>query len=204
MSRLLRAALIWLVRLVVGAHPRYLSALTADRQKIYFSNHTSHVDTVAILTALPARLRRTTRPVAARDYWDASPLRSWIARRVLNVVFVERQGRRQDAGDPLDPLRAALREGSSLVIFPEGTRGGGPEPGPFKSGLYRLSREFPDVELIPVHLANLNRVMPKGRVIPVPLLCRVGFGAPLERLPGEEKDAFLARARDAVISIGKT
>ncbi|WP_169985493.1 MULTISPECIES: 1-acyl-sn-glycerol-3-phosphate acyltransferase [unclassified Microbispora] len=202
MSSLLRVALVWLVRIVVGAHPRYLSALATGRQRIYFSNHTSHVDTMAILAALPARLRESVRPVAARDYWDSSPLRSFVARRVLDVVFVERQ--RQGTGDPLDPLREALREGASLVIFPEGTRGAGPEPGPFRSGIFRLSREFPDVELVPVSLSNLNRVMPKGKVIPVPLLCRVGFGAPLERVPGEEKDAFLERARGAVITIGKT
>lgn len=202
MSSLFRWALVWLVRLVVGAHPRYLSALAANRQRIYFSNHTSHVDTMAILAALPARLRRNVRPVAARDYWDSSAPKRFVARRVLNVVFVERNGR--GTGDPLDPLREALREGASLLIFPEGTRGTGLEPGPFKSGIFWLSREFPDVDLIPVNLSNLNRVMPKGKVIPIPLLCRVGFGAPLERIPDEEKDAFLTRARDAVISIGNT
>jgi 1-acyl-sn-glycerol-3-phosphate acyltransferase len=94
-----------------------------------------------------------------------------------------------------------LQRGESLILFPEGTRGKEPIPGQFKSGLYRLAMQFPQVELIPVYLENLHRSMPKGAALPIPLTCTVRFGAPMVVYSGEEKSVFLERARDAVISL---
>jgi len=104
-------------------------------------------------------------------------------------------------GDPLAPLVQALESGDSIVIFPEGTRGHGDEPQPFKSGLYRLAQMFPQVVLVPAWIHNVQRVMPKGEVVPVPILCSVTFGAPIELAPGEERRAFLDRARRAVVAL---
>ncbi|SDJ18669.1 Acyltransferase [Paracidovorax citrulli] len=104
-------------------------------------------------------------------------------------------------GDPLAPLVHALESGDSIVIFPEGTRGHGDEPQPFKSGLYRLAQMFPHVVLVPAWIHNVQRVMPKGEVVPVPILCSVTFGAPIELGAGEERRAFLDRARRAVIAL---
>jgi 1-acyl-sn-glycerol-3-phosphate acyltransferase len=87
------------------------------------------------------------------------------------------------------------------VIFPEGTRGNKPEPAPFKAGLYHLAEAFPEIQLIPTWIDNVQRVMPKGEVVPVPILCSVTFGAPLTLRPGEDKRAFLDRARDAVLAL---
>jgi 1-acyl-sn-glycerol-3-phosphate acyltransferase len=199
MVRLPRAILLAVVRLVVGAYARFAMPLTPGVQRLYFANHTSHVDTLAILAALPPKLRTKVRPVAARDYWDAGAGRRYVAQRLLNVVLIDRA--RTEGVDPLAPLREALAAGDSLILFPEGTRGDHATPGPFKSGLYRLATEFPAVDLVPAYLANLNRAMPKGRMIPVPLICRVGFGTPLPRIPDEPKEAFAERARDAVIAL---
>jgi 1-acyl-sn-glycerol-3-phosphate acyltransferase len=199
MYRLPRAILLAVVRLVVGAYARFAMPLTPGTQRLYFANHTSHVDTLAILAALPPKLRTKVRPVAARDYWDSGPSRRYVAQRLLNVVLIDRA--RTEGVDPLAPLREALAAGDSLILFPEGTRGDAATPGPFKSGLYRLAQEFPAVDLVPAYLANLNRAMPKGRTIPVPLICRVGFGSALPRIPDEPKEAFAERARDAVIAL---
>jgi len=199
MHELPRAALLASVRVVVGAYARFAIPLSPGTQRLYFANHTSHVDTLAILAALPTALRRSVRPVAARDYWDAGIGRRYIAQKLLNVVLIDRG--RGASVDPLAPLRAALQAGDSLILFPEGTRGETAIPGPFKAGLFRLAEDFPNIELVPAYLANLNRAMPKGRLIPVPLICRVGFGTPLPRIPDEPKEIFLARARDAVISL---
>ena len=192
--------IVWLVRLLVGAYPRWIGCAPKATQRIYFANHASHMDTVVLWAALPGALRANTRPVAAKDYWGGGGLRTRIAQDELNVVMIER-AREDRTGDPLEPLREALNHGFSLIIFPEGTRSPQALPGTFKSGLFTLAGEFPQVELIPVYLENLHRSMPKGALLPVPIICTVRFGAPIALAQGESKEQFLARARDAVIAL---
>jgi 1-acyl-sn-glycerol-3-phosphate acyltransferase len=191
--------LVFLARLITGAQGHWHGCPPKAEQRIYFANHQSHFDWVLLWAALPQDLRATTRPIAARDYWTSSPFKHWITREIFNAVYVSRQ--RTDDEDPLEPLMQALRNGDSLVIFPEGTRGHGVDPAPFKSGLYHLAMAFPQVQLIPAWISNVQRVMPKGEVIPVPLLCSVTFGAPLQMAPGEDKSTFLERARHDVIAL---
>jgi 1-acyl-sn-glycerol-3-phosphate acyltransferase len=191
--------LAFLARLITGAQGHWYGSPPKAEQRIYFANHQSHFDWVLIWAALPRELRAITRPIAARDYWTSTPFKQWITREIFNAVYVSRQ--RTDDEDPLEPLMEALRHGDSLVIFPEGTRGNKPEPAPFKAGLYHLAEAFPDVQLIPAWIDNVQRVMPKGEVVPVPILCSVTFGAPLALQPGEDKRVFLERARQAVTAL---
>ena len=192
--------IVWLVRLLVGAYPRWVGSAPTAAQRVYFANHTSHMDTIVLWAALPRALRANTRPVAAKDYWDRPGIRGTIAREELNVVMIDRSRTDPDA-DPLDPLRDALEHGFSLIIFPEGTRSAQSLPGEFKSGLYHLASDFPGVELIPVYIENLHRSMPKGALLPVPIICTVRFGTALKLHPGEDKEAFLRRSRDAVVHL---
>jgi 1-acyl-sn-glycerol-3-phosphate acyltransferase len=194
-----RDFLLTIVRFVAGAYPVWHQAPPCASQKIYFSNHTSHIDTLAILAALPRDVRAVVRPVAARDYWDSSNLKRHIAQKLLNVVLIDRH--RESGGDPLDPVREALTQGHSIIIFPEGTRGAEALPQPFRSGLFHLASEFPTVPLAPVYLENLQRVMPKGAIWPVPLICKVHFGATETRGEQEDKASFLARMRDAIVAL---
>ena len=193
--------LAFLARLITGAQGHWHGCPPKAEQRIYFANHQSHFDWVLIWAALPKDLRASTRPIAARDYWTSSPLKHWITREIFNAVYVSRQ--RNDDEDPLEPLLEALRHGDSLVIFPEGTRGHATEPAAFKAGLYHLARVNPQVQLIPTWISNVQRVMPKGEVVPVPLLCSVTFGAPVQLAEGEDKRVFLQRARDAVIALNR-
>jgi 1-acyl-sn-glycerol-3-phosphate acyltransferase len=193
------AALVGFVKLLVGAYARWIGTIPSHHQRIYFANHTSHIDTLAIWSSLPRALRPRTRPVAALDYWGKG-LRRYIATRALGAVLIDRS--KQDPGiDPLEPLRVALRAGDSLIIFPEGTRGTSAVPARFRTGLYRLATEFPLVELIPVYLDNLHRSLPKGAHLPIPMVCTVRYGAPLPRVEGESREDFLERARAAVIAL---
>jgi 1-acyl-sn-glycerol-3-phosphate acyltransferase len=192
-----------LARLITGAQGHWYGCPPKAEQRIYFANHQSHFDWVLVWAALPRDLRTRTRPIAARDYWTASPFKAWITREIFNAVYVCRApaAERAPDEDPLEPLVEALEAGDSLVIFPEGTRSNKGEPQTFKAGLYHLAEKFPGVQLIPVWIDNVQRVMPKGEVVPVPILCTVTFGAPVQVAPGEDKHAFLARARDAVIAL---
>jgi 1-acyl-sn-glycerol-3-phosphate acyltransferase len=201
MMRPSSALLVGVVKLLVGAYARWIGTRPETTQRIYFANHTSHIDTLAIWSSLPRSLRPQTRPIAARDYWG-SGLKKYIATRGFGAVLIDR-ARENTQVDPLDPLRAVLREGDSLIIFPEGTRGSSATPAKFRSGLFRLAGEFPQVELVPVYLDNLHRSLPKGALLPVPVVCTVRFGAPLARVEGEDKDAFCERARAAVIALSQ-
>ena len=188
-----------IARLITGAQGHWKGCPPKAEQRIYFANHQSHLDWVLIWAALPRELRASTRPIAARDYWTSSPFKHWITREVFNAVYVART--RSDDQDPLEPLMDALRNGDSLVIFPEGTRSNKGLPQPFKSGLFHLAEQFRQVQLIPAWIDNVQRVMPKGEVVPVPILCTVTFGAPLQLQAGEDKRAFLDRARQAVVAL---
>ena len=72
---------------------------------------------------------------------------------------------------------------------------------PFKAGLYNMGLARPDVDLVPTWVANLNTIMPKGEVIPLPLICTVTFGAPIHVKDGESKDDFLRRAEKALVAL---
>src|SRR5262249_47186472 len=148
------------------------------------ANHSSHLDFIVIWSALPSDLRRLARPVAGRDYWERGALRRYLAAEVFHAVLIQRS--KAAAADAAAAAQASVRhlavemgDRHSLIVFPEGTRGSDREVGPFKSGLYHLSRVRPEVELIPVYLENLNRILPKGEVLPVPMLSRVVFGSAL-------------------------
>jgi 1-acyl-sn-glycerol-3-phosphate acyltransferase len=193
--------LLGFVRLLTGAQARWLGCPPKAEQRIYFANHQSHADLVMIWAALPQELRGITRPIAAKDYWTASPLRAWITREVFHAIYVDRSRSDKTEGDPLEPLVDALHKGDSIILFPEGTRGHTGEPQAFKAGLYNLARQFPGVVLVPAWIHNVQRLMPKGEVVPVPMLCSVTFGEPMALGPDEDRSAFLARAREAVLAL---
>ena len=171
------------------------------RQRIYFANHVSHGDFVLIWTVLPKSQRRRTRPVAGADYWRKPGIRQFVGSDVFNSLLIERN-RDGVEDDPIAQMASALDEGASLIIFPEGTRNlTDAELLEFRSGIYRLARARPEVDVVPVWIDNLNRVLPKGSFVPVPLMCKVVFGAPLHVGEDEEKGAFLTRARSALLAL---
>lgn len=199
---MIKGVFIFFVRFLAGASARWRGCDPALNQRIYFANHTSNLDGPVLWSALPPAMRDVTRPVAAHDYWTATAVRNFIATRIFNAVLIERK-KVTVSNNPLEHMLAAMGKNYSLIIFPEGGRSHNPEPGQFKSGLYHLAKARPDIELIPVYIDNMNRILPKGEFLPVPLLSCITFGAPVKVGEGEDKASFLARARAAVIDLRK-
>jgi 1-acyl-sn-glycerol-3-phosphate acyltransferase len=200
-GKVVAAAITLFARVLTAVRAEWAGYVPDHRPCVYYANHTSNGDFVLVWAVLPGPLRARTRPVAAAEYWNGGPVRRFIARRVFGAVLIERQPENR-AEDPVQQMATALAEGSSLILFPEGTRNRTDVALlPFKSGLYRLALARPGIEMVPVWIANLNRVLPKGELIPVPIACTVSFGIPLRLRPGEEKTDFLERARAALMAL---
>jgi len=192
-------ALIAVLRFLIGVTARWEGPPDLTRQRIYYANHTSHMDTLAIIAALPREARLNVKPVAAADYWGKNRFLRYISQQGLNAVLIERNP--APGQNVLEPIFDVVRAGHSIIIFPEGTRSNQALPAAFKSGIFRLAETFPDVDLVPIYLENLHRSMPKGKHVPLPIICTIRIGNPIPRMAGEDKAAFLERARDAIVRL---
>ncbi|HEY0337960.1 MAG TPA: lysophospholipid acyltransferase family protein [Burkholderiales bacterium] len=201
LTRVVAGLITGFTRIITGAQARWIGCAPIATQRIYYANHASHADFVLIWASLPPALRSRTRPVAGADYWDEGRIRRFLIHDVLRGVLIDRDHARR-AANPVDTIVAALDRGDSLIVFPEGTRNTTDALLlPLKSGLFHVACRRPDVQLVPVWMENLGRVLPKGESIPVPLLCSINFGAPLHVAPGERKEIFLDRARQALVDL---
>ncbi len=201
LARLVGTAIVLFARFITAVRGIWQGIEPTPKERIYFANHVSHGDFILIWTVLPWRLRRKTRPVAGSDYWLKTPLKRFIGRDVFDAVLIDRNPETREA-DPIQTMAEALDDGASLILFPEGTRNETDAPLlPFKAGLYHLGKSRPSIEMIPVWINNLNRVMPKGELVPIPLICTVTFGAPLHIAVEESKVDFIARAEAALLAL---
>ena len=209
--KLRRRAAAWLMvlvaRTITTKSVRFVEGIDDARQRIYFANHTSHLDFILIWSSLPRHVRERVRPVARRDYWERSRFRRYYVRKVFNAVLIDRAlldgdkvggafDRRSRAA--VEQMLEGLGDEYSLILFPEGTRGSGESIGQFRSGLYYISRGRPDVELVPVRIHGAHKVLPKGRRLPRPQESDLTFGAPMRFEEGETRTEFIERARAAL------
>ncbi|KIC36662.1 acyl-phosphate glycerol 3-phosphate acyltransferase [Ruegeria sp. ANG-R] len=197
-------AIVLFARLVTAVRAIWDGVEPVPDKRVYFANHTSNGDFVLIWAVLPPKIRRRTRPVAGSDYWLKSKLKSFIGRDVFNAVLIDRNSDTR-TNDPIAQMAEALDDGNSLILFPEGTRNMSEEPLlSFKTGLFHLAKQRPDVDLVPVWVENLNHVMPKGEILPIPLVCTVRFGEAVRLHTNESKDAFLQRSYAALVALKDT
>jgi 1-acyl-sn-glycerol-3-phosphate acyltransferase len=190
-------------RILSGASVRWVDSQPDTCQRVYFANHSSHLDALVIWSALPPEVRALTRPVAAADYWTAGRVRRYMATKIFNALLINRTEIKVHQS-PVDVMIREIGDQFSLIVFPEGGRGAGMEISEFKSGLYYLCKKRPDLELVPVHIDNMNRILPRGEFLPVPLLTCISFGPPMWLEAGEPKADFLRRAREAVKRLKET
>lgn len=185
-----------IAKILSGASVRWVDCQPDTCQRVYFANHTSHLDGLLIWASLPTALRAITRPVAAKDYWEKGAVRRYFANE-FNMLLIDRKEIKVHQS-PVDLMIREMGESHSLILFPEGGRTTEDEMGEFKSGLYYLGKKRPELELVPVYIDNLNRVLPRGEFLPVPMLSCITFGPPMWLEAKEPKVEFLRRARDAV------
>ena len=197
----LRDAILLVARLFTRVTARRPPGEPRDELTLYYANHSSHGDFVLLWATLPPHLRRQTRPVAGRDYWLVSPLRRFVGEKVFCAVMIRRDAS-QPGPSPVDQIVEALNQGSSLIFFPEGTRNTGDEVLlPFRSGLFHVAQACPRVRFVPAWIDGIREVLPKGAYLPVPRKCTVTYGDAVRLRPGEEKDDFIARARQALLDL---
>ena len=189
-------------RVLSGASVRWIDCQPDTCQRVYFANHTSHLDALVVWSSLPREVRALARPVAAKDYWQRGVVRRYIASS-FNALLIDRQNIKVHQS-PVDLMIRAIGDVYSLIVFPEGSRNTEGEMGEFKSGIYYLSKKRPDLEFVPVYIDNLNRVLPRGEFLPVPLLSCITFGPPIWLEKGEPKKEFLTRARESVRRLKET
>ncbi len=187
-------------RIITGCHSRQVGLCAPSGPRVYFANHTSNLDAVVVWSSLPRQCRKNCRIVAARDYWGKTAIRRWLSCRVFHAVLIDRTSV-SHRRSPLTAITACLDEGCSVIIFPEGTRGDGDQTAEFKPGLWHIAKARPDVELVPVWIENLSRVLPKGEILPVPIAVAVTLGEPVLREETEDKQSFLDRCRQAMLDL---
>lgn len=179
--------IVWpVIWLWLGLRVKHREKLPKNGPAIMIANHNSHMDVFALLSLFPLSHQGDVHPVAAEDYFLRNKWIAWFALNILNIIPISRRG---GEANPLKLCEQALREGKTLILFPEGTRG---EPGklaPLKSGLWYLSQSVPEVPVIPIWLQGTEKVMAKGNRIPLPLFIDVTVGDALGANP--DKSAFM-------------
>lgn len=202
LARIFGYGMIALAKLVTGARSLWHSQPQLQ-PTVYFANHNSHADFALVWATLPRPVRRITRPVAGADYWLAKPLRRFVGVEVINALMIARDGGgRVRENNPVRQMAAALEEGSSLIMFPEGTRNMSEKPlQEIKSGIFHLAKACPNARFVPVWIDNVQRVLPKGILVPIPLACTVRYGAPLQFAADVNKKVFLELVRDSLLNL---
>ncbi len=199
-ASIVASLIVGFAKVLTGLRVFWRGGPAKAEQTIYVANHSSHGDFVLLWAALPADLRQQTRPVAAADYWAGTGLKGFIAQKVFRAVLIDRV-KTDSSENPMTTMKNALASGSSIILFPEGTRNSSDANLlPLKRGIYELAKAFPQVRVVPSWIENLKRVLPKGSSVPVPLACTVSFGSAVLLEPGESAEIYLEKLRIAMLA----
>lgn len=161
-----------------------LENLPREQPYIIAANHSSHLDTLAVMTVLKGESKRL-RVLAAKDYWFGTRFKSWFSGELLKFVPFDRHA------NFLQGLRISqeiLKQNECLLIYPEGTRSVTGELQPFKPGLGLLAYETGS-PIIPTYIDGTYRALPKGKSFPSKSRVRVTFGKPIMPPSGHEASA---------------
>ena len=172
---------------------KYVNEKTLKNKKqfILIANHNSHMDTMAIMSAIPSRYIHKVHPIAARDFFGGSLFKKILMRYLVNATLIQRD-RDDPENDPIDSMDKMLKKSRSLIIFPEGSRGVPGVMTKFKKGLGYLIQRNPEIKVIPVYLDNVYKTLPRGKNLILPYNCSIKFGDPIQFKSMEMEDILLS------------
>lgn len=188
-----------LMAIFIGCRTQGRQWLPCAGPFVLLANHSSHLDTVSLLSLFPIWRLRDIQPVAAADYFERNRLVAWFSHTFFNILPIARR-RITPENNPIQRMLAQLRAGKSLIIYPEGTRGSGEDLGPFCPGIAHLLERMPQIPVIPVYLVNHGRCLPKGEWVPVPFFCEIRVGPPQVFSSGNRRER-LEKLRLAILSL---
>lgn len=192
-----------LLRLFLGVLLTKRLTLPAQKACIIVANHNSHLDTIAILSLLPAHQIHRVHPVAAADHFGKTTWQAKCANFFINTLLIPRKRpKTQESPDPFALMLDALDQGKSLVLFPEGTRGQPEQLGTFKKGIGYLLAARPTVAYIPVFTKGLGDSLPKGSRILLPFLSQVRIGTP-QYAHSQCPEQIVEEVTATVVALGK-
>lgn len=167
------------LRIVIGLRYFNNDNLRNIKQFILIANHNSHMDTMAIMSAIPHRFIHKVHPVAARDFFGKNLFQKILMRYLVNATLIRRD-RDNKERDPINDMDKMLKKKRSLILFPEGSRGVAGKMSNFKKGLGYLVQKNPKISVIPVYLENIYKTLPKGKRLILPYNCSIKFGEPIK------------------------
>lgn len=186
-------SIFWKNFLKVFIGLKYVNEKTLKNKKqfILIANHNSHMDTMAIMSAIPSRYIHKVHPIAARDFFGGSLFKKILMRYLVNATLIQRD-RDDPENDPIDSMDKMLKKSRSLILFPEGSRGVPGVMTKFKKGLGYLIQRNPEIKVIPVYLDNVYKILPRGKNLILPYNCSIKFGDPIQFKSMEMEDILLS------------
>ena len=185
--------------ILLGLSARHLERLTVKSRHAIAANHNSHLDALVLMSLIKFRDIPKVKLVAAKDYFCRTPLRTWISTNLIGVIPIERSPK--EGEDVLEPVKKAIEDGYTIVIFPEGTRGEPEKRQPLKYGIAKLVQEMPDITVTPVFMHGLGKSLPRGEALLVPFVCRVNVGEEIGW--GGDRTAFIALLEKSLSDLEK-
>lgn len=167
------------LRIIFGVSYKNVKHFKEIKQFIIVANHNSHLDTVSVLAAMPTSQLTRVHPVAAGDYFGKNRITQFLSEFFVNSLLISRHKTDVRNHHPLDHMDQFLKDGKSILIFPEGSRGEAEVMQDFKHGAAILLKRNPSIPFIPIFMKGMGKALPKGDPFLIPAQCELRIGAPI-------------------------
>lgn len=192
------------LRIIFGVSYKNVNHFRDIKQFIIVANHNSHMDTVSVLSALPTTQLTKIHPVAAVDYFGRNKITAFLSQFFINTLLISRN-KNEAKRNAIDDMDQILKNGESLLLFPEGSRGEAEVLQDFKHGVSILLKKNPKVPFIPIFLKGMGKALPKGDPFLIPMECQVRIGKPIiiENIANKEISEITEIVRQSILNLNE-